>query len=78
MLKSLHRIKKYITLAKEFNKLKQLTMKKIKLFLIAIKRLRTTFSRYVVFRIVLNYIFKYRELPQAKITNPEMEEKYLI
>jgi len=52
-------------------------MKKIKLFLIAIKRLRNTFSRYVVFRLVLDYILKYKELPQAKITNTEMEEKYL-
>jgi len=49
------------------------TMKKIKLFLLAITRLRTTFSRYVVFRLVLDYILKHKELPQAKITNKEME-----
>ena len=42
-------------------------MKKIKLFLLAIKRLRTTFSRYVVFRLVLNYILEHKELPQAKM-----------
>ena len=41
-------------------------MEKIRLFLLAIKRLRTTFSRYVVFRLVLAHILKHRELPKAK------------
>ena len=52
-------------------------MKKIRLFLLAIKRLRTMFSRYVVFKIVLTHILKHKELPQAKITNAEMEVTYL-
>lgn len=51
-------------------------MKEIKLFLIAVKRLKTVFDNYTIFKIVLNYILKNGKLPQAKITNPEMEEKY--
>ena len=54
-----------------------MNMKKIRLFLLAIKRLRTTFNRYVVFRMVLTHILKHKELPQAKITNTEMEITYL-
>jgi len=52
-------------------------MKKIKLFLLAIKRLKNTFDNYTILKLVLNHILKYKKLPLAKITNPQMEEKYL-
>jgi hypothetical protein len=45
-------------------------MKKVKLFLLAIKSLRTTFSRYVVFKLVLSYIKEHKALPQAKYGTP--------
>tara|TARA_Y100000004_G_scaffold151705_1_gene174527 strand:- start:239 stop:406 length:168 start_codon:yes stop_codon:yes gene_type:complete len=53
-------------------------MKKIKLFLLAIKILKKSkvFNNYSIYRLMLDYILKYKKLPQAKITNPEMEETF--
>ena len=53
-------------------------MKKIKLFLLAIKILKKSkvFNNYSIYRLMLDYILKYKKLLQAKITNPEMEETF--